>query len=75
MQLTIDRDYNSVTINGTAHQVDCTSVQPEITIVLWFDDHGEIHFRDGKVTGLGDVMRFKAVIDLWNEKQQALRTR
>lgn len=75
MQLTIDRDYSSVTINGTMHQVDCASVQPEIAIVLWFDDHGEIHFRDGRVTGLGDIMRFKPVIDLWNEKQNAMRTR
>lgn len=75
MRLTIDRDAGSVTIDGTMHHVDLVSVQPEIARVDWHDDHGEIQWRDGRVTGLGDVVRFKPVIDLWYAKQNALKTR
>ena len=75
MQLLIDRDSGCVTVNGRTHFVDCTSVQPEIVAVKWFDDNGTVHFRDGEVVSISDIERFRFVIDAWNEKQQALRTR
>jgi hypothetical protein len=75
MQLIINRDAGTVTINGTTHIIDLASVQPEIASVRWLDDHGEVYFRDGSVTGLGDVMRFKPVIDAWHAVQNAMRMR
>ena len=75
MQLLIERDSGAVTVDGRTHIVDCTSLQAEVQRVRWLDDHGEIHFRDGKVSGLGDIMRFRQVLTLWQEKEDALKTR
>ena len=75
MQLIIERDSGAVTIDGRVHIIDMQSVSPEITRVQWLDDTGTIYFRDGRVTGIGDIFRFKAVIDFWHEKQTEMRMR
>jgi hypothetical protein len=73
MQLIIDRDSGAVTIDGRTHIIDVTSVQPEITRVVWRDDHGQVQYRDGTMKGLGDIERFRFVVDLWNEAQRSQR--
>jgi len=73
MQLIITRD--TVTINGTTHEVDCASLSPEVARVAWYDDHGVLTYVDGRTVGIGDTFKFKPLIDAWHEKQNALRTR
>ncbi|MGY3278177.1 hypothetical protein [Bradyrhizobium sp. S3.7.6] len=72
MQFSFHRDSGVVVINGTAHHVDMTGVQPEIAGVRWYDDHGTLTYADGRMVGIGDVVRFKAIIDLWHAKQNAM---
>jgi hypothetical protein len=71
MQLLIDRSKNWVTINGTGHHVDCSNVPADLAMVRWFDDHGELHYVDGRTTGLADIQRFKSIIDLWSDVHKA----
>jgi hypothetical protein len=71
MQLIIDRKTNWVTVNGTAHHVDCSGMPADIAMIRWFDDHGEIHYTNGRTTGLADIFRFTDIIKLWDEAHKA----
>jgi hypothetical protein len=76
MRLIIDRASGAVTIDGTTHVVDCTTVQPEIARVEWHDDWGSISYNNGKERhGISDIRKFKDVIDLWTNAQNPMRTR
>jgi hypothetical protein len=76
MRLIIDRASGAVTINGTTHIVDCTTVQPEIARVFWDDDHGTITYNNGKDPhGMGDWFKFRTVVDLWHNANNPMRTR
>jgi hypothetical protein len=76
MRLIIDRASGAVTIDGTTHIVDCTTVQPEIARVAWHDDWGSITYNNGKDPhGISDIRKFKDVIDLWMNAQNPMRAR
>ena len=71
MQLLIDRPAGLVTVNGTQHKVDCSSVPLELAMVRWFDDHGELHYADGRTTGLAGIQRFHEILRLWDDAHKA----
>lgn len=73
MQLTIIVPDNTIIIDGRALPIDCSTLDPNIRIVQWYDDHGEIEFdnvpgqdfrRNGKINSLSGLSQ---VIEAWQE--------
>jgi len=72
MRVTIIPSDSVVSINGVAKQVDLSFMLPEIHAVQWYDDHGDIEYKNpftGQMTeneAFADISRFQQAIDAWN---------
>lgn len=82
MRVTIIPDENRVNVEGFSETVDCSSVfkiDPDIHVVQWYSDHGEIEYFNppGKMFGvkvnkaITDFAPFQSLVDAWEVAARA----
>ena len=80
MRATILVSDNVVTIDGRPLGVDCSSIDPNIRVVQWYENFGEVEFvndpevgfrRNGRIDTWGE---FDDVIDAWHALAQKIDT-
>jgi hypothetical protein len=72
MRVTIIPPDGMVYVEGQALAVDCSSIDPSIHAIQWYDTIGEIEFKTDDTTNtrqpnakITDISPFQHVIDLW----------
>ena len=76
-KLTIVRSSNTISIDGRALQVDCSSLDPNIAVVQWnehgdgtghieFSQPGQSTWLNGTLTSVDGLHDFQPLIDAWN---------
>lgn len=72
MRITAIIEENRVNVEGFSHTVDCSALMPDIHVIQWYGDHGEIEYHNGigattlrMPTKIDDFSPFQFLVDAW----------
>lgn len=72
MRVTIIRSDNMVYKDGVPFEVDCSSMDPQIRAIQWYDTQGLVEYTDyRRETVLEDLDEFSDLLAAWDDAYQA----
>lgn len=74
MRVTIIRSDNMVYVNGIPLQVDCSTINPNIRAIQWYNNHGFIEYEDNSEDHIVDISPFQSYIDAWQTAYDVITT-
>lgn len=78
MRVTIIAEENRVNVEGFSETVDCSSLMPDVHVVQWYGEYGEIEYWNGigskairMPTKFDDLSPFQYLVDAWEVAARA----